>query len=403
MINRPLYISQLIPLVDKDIIKVLVGFRRSGKSILLELMKQYLLENGRSKEQFISLNFEDFENFELRDAHKLHRYLKDLLAKRNGKAYLFLDEVQIVTGFEEVINSLRVSEDIDIYITGSNASLLSGELATYLAGRYIQIYVYPFSFQEYIQAKKEMGKIKSLDAYFNDFLFEGGMPFNVTQDLPEFTKESYLKDIFNSVVFKDIVERHQVRDTELLERTILYTLDNAGQIFSASTISKYLKSQQRSGKSETLLNYLKYGSEALLFYPLRRNDLKGKKIFQTNEKYYLIDQGLREAMIHRNQNDIQQVLENIVALEAARRGYKATVGIIGNKEIDFVLEKGGRKLYLQVTYLLAGKETIEREFSPLISIKDNYRKIVLSLDPILQPREGIEHLRIPEFLLDESW
>ncbi|MDR2977580.1 MAG: ATP-binding protein [Streptococcaceae bacterium] len=403
MINRPTYISQLIPLVDKDIIKVLVGFRRSGKSILLELMKQYLLKNGREKEQFITLNFEDFENFELRNPHKLHRHLKDLIAQNPNKTYLFLDEIQAATGFEEVINSLRVSENVDIYITGSNATLLSGELATLLAGRYLQVFVYPFGFQEYIEAKKELGEKKNTDEFFNSFLVEGGMPFIVSQELPDFTKDSYLKDIYNSVILKDIVERNQVRDTDLLERTVQFVFDNVGQIFSASSIAKYLKSQQRSGKADTLLNYLKYGTEAQIFYPLRRYDLKGKQYFQTNEKYYLVDQGLREAMLHRNRQDIQQILENIVLLEAIRRGYTATVGVLGNYEIDFVLEKGGNRIYLQVSYLLASEETVEREFRPLLKLEDNYRKIVLSMDPISQPRDGVEHLKIPEFLLSKEW
>ena len=403
MINRPIYISQLIPLIDKDIIKVLVGFRRSGKSILLQLMQNYLLENGRKKEQFLSLNFEDFENFDLREPRALHRYLKEQISKNKEKAYLFLDEIQAVKGFEEVINSLRVTENVDIYITGSNATLLSGELATYLAGRYIQIFVYPFGFQEYIQAKKELGENKNNDDHFANFLIEGGMPFVVSQELPDFTKESYLKDIYNSVILKDIVERNQVRDTDLLERTVQYSFANVGQIFSATSISKYLKSQQRSGKYETILNYLKYATDALLLYPLKRNDLKGKKIFQTNEKYYLIDHGLREAMMHRNREDIQLILENIAALEAIRRGYQVNVGIAGTYEIDFVLEKAGKKLYLQVTYLLANSETIEREFRPLLNLKDNYRKVVLSMDPISQARDGIEHLKISDFLLAENW
>lgn len=403
MIERPLYIKQLIPLIDKDIVKVLVGFRRSGKSILLDLMKQHLIKQGRKENQFISINFEDFSFFELRDAQKLYQYLVEKIDAQTEKTYLFLDEIQVVEGFEEVINSLRVSKNVDIYITGSNANLLSGELATYLAGRYIQIFVYPFSFQEYIKAKQELGIAKETGAYFSEFITEGGMPFVVSQDLPDFTKENYLKDIYNSVVLKDIVERNQIRDIDLLERTIQYTFSNVGQIFSATSISKYLKSQQRNAKSETLLNYLKYGADALLFYPLKRNELKGKKIFQTNEKYYLIDQGLREAMLHSNQTDIQQVLENVVALEAIRRGYQVTVGIVGRYEVDFVLEKGKDKLYLQVTYLLASPETVEREFRPLLEIQDNYRKIVLSLDSILQPRDGVEHLRIFEFLLDENW
>lgn len=403
MINRPLYLNQVIPVIDKDIIKVIVGFRRSGKSILLKLIQDYLLENGREASQFIKINFEDFSYYDYREARKLHHFLKEKISDIKGKAYLFLDEIQEVTGFEQVINSLRVSENVDIYITGSNSNLLSGELATYLAGRYLQFSVYPFSFKEYIAAKEELGETKGISEYFVDYIREGGMPFVVTQDLPLQIKENYLKDIYHSVVLKDIIERNSIRDVELLERVIRFALANTGQVFSATSISKYLKSQGRNVKVDTLLNYLKYCVNALLLYPMPRNDLKGKKLFQTNEKYYVVDHGLRETLLHDNEIEIQMILENIVALEALRRGYRVTVGYVGNYEIDFVIEKEGKKLYLQVTYLLNSDETIEREFRPLLKLADNYRKIVLSMDPVLQAREGNEHLKVAEFLLDEDW
>ncbi|WP_172207114.1 ATP-binding protein [Lactococcus hodotermopsidis] len=403
MINRPLYLKQIIPVIDKDIIKVIVGFRRSGKSILLKLIQDYLLENGRAESQFIKINFEDFFYYDYRDPKQLHDFLKEKIAAINGKAYLFLDEIQEVTGFEQVINSLRVSENVDIYITGSNSNLLSGELATYLAGRYIQFFVYPFSFKEYISAKEELGESKGISDYFLAYIREGGMPFVVTQNLPLQIKENYLKDIYHSVVLKDIIERNSIRDVALLERVIRFALANTGQIFSATSISKYLKSQGRNVKVDTLLNYLKYCVDALLFYPLARNDLKGKKIFQTNAKYYVVDHGLRETLLHDNETEIQMILENIVALEAFRRGYAVTIGYVGDYEIDFVIEKEGQKIYLQVTYLLNASKTIEREFRSLLKLADNYRKIVLSMDLVLQPREGIEHLRVEEFLLREDW
>jgi len=408
MIERPLYINQIRPLINKDIVKVLVGFRRAGKSILLNLIKDELLKTGVSQEQFISINFEDFSFYELREAKKLHDYLKEQIsAKRtnfpNEKIYLFLDEIQEVTGFEQVINSLRVSENVDIYITGSNANLLSGELATYLAGRYIQIFVYPFGFQEYVTAYQQKNKSFSIAEPFSKYLVEGGMPFLVSEQLPDYTRESYLKDIYNSVILKDIIERNKIRDIELLERTVEYAFQNVGQIFSANSISKYLKSQNRATKSDTLLNYIQFCKNALLLYPLKRHDLKGKKVFQTNDKYYVIDHGLRQAMLHQNQRDIQQILENIVAIEGLRRGYIATVGYVGDYEIDFVFEKGNSRLYVQVSYLLSTPETAEREFRSLLAITDNYRKIVVSMDPILQPRDGIEHKTIADFLLEDEW
>ncbi|MEG2271141.1 MAG: ATP-binding protein [Acinetobacter sp.] len=408
MIERPLYINQIRPLINKDIVKVLVGFRRAGKSILLNLIKDELLKTGVSQEQFISINFEDFSFYELREAKKLHDYLKEQIsAKRtnfpNEKIYLFLDEIQEVTGFEQVINSIRVSENVDIYITGSNANLLSGELATYLAGRYIQIFVYPFGFQEYVTAYQQKNKSFSIAELFSKYLVEGGMPFLVSEQLPDYTQESYLKDIYNSVILKDIIERNKIRDIELLERTVEYAFQNVGQIFSAHSISKYLKSQNRATKSDTLLNYIQFCRNALLLYPLKRHDLKGKKVFQTNDKYYVIDHGLRQAMLHKNQRDIQQILENIVAIEGLRRGYIATVGYVGDYEIDFVFEKGNSRLYVQVSYLLSTPETAEREFRSLLAITDNYRKIVVSMDPILQPRDGIEHKTIADFLLEDEW
>jgi predicted AAA+ superfamily ATPase len=280
VINRPLYLKQIQPLIDKDIVKVLVGFRRSGKSILLALIKEYLVRHGRDPAQFITINFEDFAYYAYRDVKTMHNYLKEKIQNISGKAYLFLDEIQEVTGFEQAINSLRVSENIDIYITGSNANLLSSELSTYLAGRYVQIFVYPFSFQEYVVAKKALKQELSNSEYFQNYLREGGMPFIVTEDVPSYTQESYLKDIYHSVVLKDVIARNSLRDIELLERTIQYVFSNVGQIFSANSISKYLKSQNRIVKGDTLLNHLKYCTDALLLYPLKRNDLKGKRIFQ---------------------------------------------------------------------------------------------------------------------------
>jgi len=402
MINRPTYINQIIPLIDRDLVKVLVGFRRSGKSILLALIKQYLIENGRDESQFISINFEDFAYYEYRDAMRLHEYVKSLITDKTKKTYLFFDEIQEVVGFEKAINSLRVSENVDIYITGSNANLLSGELATYLAGRCYQITVFPFSFNEYLCAKGCDDKEQAAKLFL-EYIDDGAMPFTAVENVAKQIKINYLRDIYNSVVLKDIVERNKVRDAELLERTIQFALSNAGQIFSATSISNYLKSQNRKGKTDTLLNYLSYCKDAFLLYPLKRNDLRGKKIFSTNEKYFVVDHGLRNAMIGRAREDIQQVLENIIAMEAIRRGYNTTVGYINNCEIDFVLEKGDEKLYIQVTYLLSSDKTIEREFRPLLAIADNFRKIVVSLDPILQPQKGIEHKRIEEFLLEDDW
>ncbi|MDR0847028.1 MAG: ATP-binding protein [Lactobacillales bacterium] len=399
LIERPLYLEKIIPLIDVDLVKVLVGFRRSGKSKILELIKKHLLENGRKPEQFIELNFEEYANIELQDPTLLNYHLVNKVNEVEGKAYIFLDEIQEVKGFEKVINSLRTTLDVDIYITGSNAKLLSGELATYLAGRYIQIYIYPFSFQEYLSVKGD----ENISNKFLEYIKEGGMPQVVADDLPAEINKGFLRDVYNSVVLKDIIERQSIRNPELLDRTILYAFANIARVIEAKNVVKYLKNEQRPAKVDTLMNYLQYAKDAFLLYPIKKHDVTGKEIFKSQEKYFIVDNGLREAIIGRNDVDIQLVLENTVALEGIRRGYDVTVGEINGKEIDFIFAKDGEKVYVQVSYLLAEESTVKREFAPFYEVKDNYRKVVVSLDPILQPRDGIEHLRIEDFLLEEKW
>lgn len=342
----------------------------------------------------ISLNFEDLANLPLCQPMVLYRWIADKAAAIKGKIYIFLDEIQEVTNWERVINSLRVAFDVDIYLTGSNAKLLSGELSTYLAGRYVQFVIYPFSYQEFILANQ----LDDTPQAFQKYLLFGGMPFLMNLHFQEGPSRQYLQDMYNSVILKDIVQRNNLRDVDLLERIIGYALSSIGHVFSASNITKYLKSEHRKVSNDTVLNYLNACTTAYLFYKIPRQDLLGKKLLSINEKYYVVDHGLREAVYGHNARDIDQILENIVCLELLRRGYTVTIGKAGNFEVDFIAEKGNRKCYVQVTYLLASPETIEREFRVYKDIKDNYPKYVVSMDELDFSQDGIQHYNIRKFL-----
>ncbi len=403
MIKREMYMSRIRPFIGSELIKVVTGIRRSGKSVMLELVKQELIESGVSTDNFISFNFEDMNYAALCNAKALHDEITARAKSIQGKIYLFFDEIQEVTDWEKCINSLRVSIDCDIYITGSNAKLLSGELATYLAGRYVEFVIYPFSFAEFIDMYKSVISQDSIQQCFQKYLIYGGMPYLGKLQYAEEPARQYLCDVFNSVQLKDIIKRNNVRDVDLLERIMAYIMANVGATFSASSLSKFLKNERRNVAPETILNYIKYCSDAYLFYQVKRQDLKGKQIISTNEKCYIADHGIREAVYGGNMRDINLILENIVYMEALRRGYTVTVGKAGDKEIDFVCEKQGDKIYIQVTYLLASEETIEREFGVYESIRDNYPKYVVSLDEFDMSRDGIKHKNIRDFLLEEKW
>ena len=394
MIQREYYMKQIRPFINTDLIKVLTGIRRSGKSVMLQLIQEELLSQQVRPDQMISLNFEDLASLPLCQPMALYQWIADKAAAIKGKIYIFLDEIQEVTNWERVINSLRVAFDVDIYLTGSNAKLLSGELSTYLAGRYIQFVIYPFSYQEFILANQ----LDDTPQAFQKYLLFGGMPFLMNLHFQEGPSRQYLQDMYNSVILKDIVQRNNLRDVDLLERIIGYALSSIGHVFSASNITKYLKSEHRKVSNDTVLNYLNACTTAYLFYKIPRQDLLGKKLLSINEKYYVVDHGLREAVYGHNARDIDQILENIVCLELLRRGYTVTIGKTGNFEVDFIAEKGNRKCYVQVTYLLASPETIEREFRVYKDIKDNYPKYVVSMDELDFSQDGIQHYNIRKFL-----
>ncbi|NMB94172.1 MAG: ATP-binding protein [Flexilinea flocculi] len=402
MIKRKSYLQKIHPFIGLDLVKVLTGIRRSGKSVMLSLIMDELREQGIPQDHIVSLNFENFENNHLCTAEKLHTYVSDRIADSKDKYYLFFDEIQEVERWEKGVNSLRVKYGCDIYITGSNAKLLSGELATYLAGRYVEIMIYPFSFAEFCDLYLERNPQASTPEIFNQYIRFGGMPFLANLNFSPDPSKQYLQDVYNSVVLKDVVSRNNIRDTALLNKIITYVMANIGQTFSATSISKYFKNENRIVSPETILNYLQACEDAFLFFSFHRQDLIGKKILTVNDKYYMADHGIREAVYGKNERDINQVLENIVAIELLRRGWKVTIGKIGSLEIDFVCEKQEMKQYIQVAYLLASQETIDREFGSLEKIPDNYPKYVISMDEFDMSRNGIMHMNLRKFLLQSE-
>lgn len=401
MISREIYMKRIRPFINTELIKVFTGIRRSGKSVMLELVKNELKKSGVSDKNFLCINFEQFSNSELLDAKILHKRIVEFQKSADGKIYLFFDEIQEVDGWEKCINSCRVDFDCDIYITGSNAKLLSGELATYLAGRYVEFVIYPFSFAEFLEMNRQKNSQIDKSACFTAFLKTGGMPFLANFLGDDSAKNQYLMDIYNSVVLKDVVKRNNIRDVDTLERIIAYAFSNIGHIFSATSLSKYFKSEKRNISHDTILNYLKFCTDAFLIYKISRYDLEGKKVLTVNEKYYCADHGLREAVFGKNTQNIDQILENIVCLELLRRNFKVFIGKKDESEIDFIAERNGVKIYVQVAYLLASEETVRREFSVYDSIKDNFPKYVVSMDEFDFSRNGIIHRNIRDFLLGE--
>lgn len=391
MIKREKYLNEINKVIGKQVIKVLLGMRRVGKSTLLLQIQEELINQGVEKDQIISLNFEWLEFESLKEYNKLYEYIesKKIIGK---KSYIFLDEVQEVEGFEKVVNSLNSKGDSEIFITGSNSKLLSGELATYLTGRFYTIEVLPLSYKEVYD------NFSKNEDVFLEYLRLGGMPGRF-QFIDNRTSKNYLMDMYQSILLRDIVKRYNVRDVDLLQRFMLYIINNIGQIFSAGTITNYLKSEGRKLSKETIYNYIEAAKSTYLIYGVPRYNIKGKELMKTNEKYFLNDLGIRH-LYFDNERDIGQVLENIVYLELRRRGYEIYVGKYDDKEVDFIAIEADVKIYIQVTYLLAEPSTIEREFSVLEEIDDNYTKMVISMDTVNRSRNGILHKNIIDFLLE---
>lgn len=402
MIKRELYLEKIRRLINTEPIKIITGVRRSGKTYLLHSIKEELIERGISKENIFLISFESQKYNKIQNFMELDVCVNNLIKNTSGKIYLLFDEIQNIVSWEKSINSYRVDFDCDIYITGSNSELLSGELATLIAGRYFHIDVYPFSFKEFLQYKKEINSIdvknKELQL-FNEYVKYGGMPS--LQQVQGIDKFSYLEDIYSTILLKDIISRHNLRNAEILNRILTFIISNIGQPVSANGISKYLKHENLKVSADTVLNYLSFSKNACFIHEAKKENLKGKKVLKTNGKYYLVDHGFNQAIIGKDMENTGQILENIVYIELLRRGYDVKVGDINGREVDFVCNKADRKIYIQVAYLLSGKETVKREFGSLRAIGDDYEKYVLSMDNLDFSNDGIKHMNIIEFLKND--
>lgn len=396
MIKRENILKRIRPFYENELIKVLIGLRRSGKSVLLHQIMDELLQAGVKKEQIIYMNFEDFQYSSITNAQQLYDHICDK-RQNEEKYYLFFDEIQMVSEFERSINSFRATWDVSIFITGSNSKLLSGELATVLSGRYITFRVMPFSFQEAC----EMRKIKTPDENdLTEYMNWGGMPQRFSMH-GESELRTFLQDLYNSVVLRDIVQRTGARDVDLLNRIMEYLMANPSQTFSSQGILKYFKSVDRDVSTQTLYNYLDHIQTSLIVSKARRYDIRGRKILTTLDKYYLTDLGL--GRIHNSGYKLEMgaLLENVVYNELLSRGYEVYVGKLPGGEVDFVALKNGKKEYYQVTYYLYDQKVIDREFGAYASIPDNYPKYVISMDKMDFSREGIIHLNALKFLLEK--
>ena len=397
MITRTLYLDRIRPFMYKPVIKVLTGLRRSGKSVLLTQIRDLLLADGVPSKNIVSINLESAKYHAILNSDQFTRLIHEQAPEATGKVFFLLDEVQNVEGWERTIASLMVDFDSDIYITGSNSKLLSGELATHIAGRYIEFQVFPFSFKEFIEVSPPG---KTTDEYFDDYRQLGGMPFLHFLNFDPTTSRDYLQGVFDSVMIKDIVGRREIRDVDLLRRVIWFVMANIGNPYSARSIATYFKSENRIVATETVLNYLDACVEACLFQRVANQDLVGKRILKVDEKYYLTDHGFRSLVSMPTNRDIGLILENLVCIELLRRGFQVQIGRIEGNEIDFVATKAGRPIYFQVAYLIPDSQTHDREVRPLLKVVDNYPKYILTMDPITIQEQGIIHQRIPEFLLD---
>ncbi|KAF0144539.1 MAG: ATP-binding protein P-loopNTPAse superfamily [Nitrospirae bacterium] len=393
-IKRTHYLERIRPFMNKDVIKVLVGQRRVGKSYLLLQIMDELVRQGVDKNNILYINKELHEFDAVRDYRDLLHYIKQS-TKGRKKTALFIDEIQGIAQFEKALRDLQATGGYDIYCTGSNANLLSGELATYLSGRYVEIEVYSLSYPEFLIFHKLENNEDSLLKYIK----YGGLPYLINLELSEAVVYDYLKSISNTILFKDVVARYSIRNVAFLERLVEYVADNVGSLVSAKKISDFLKSQKTKISPNIVLNYLSFLSDAFLIFKVRRSEIGGKRLFEINDKYYFQDCGLRHALVGYRLSDINKVLENIVYMHLRASGYTVTVGQMGAREVDFVGEKKGERLYVQVAYLIPDKKTWEREFGNLLRIADNYPKFVVSMDRMIEGGEkGIRHMHFTQFI-----
>jgi predicted AAA+ superfamily ATPase len=404
MIERISHLNKLLPFVDKPVIKVITGIRRCGKSTLLRQIVQKLENKNVSTEQIILINMELMEFDHLKNYHDFYSYIKEKQSKSKEKFYVLIDEVQEVNEWEKAINSLLAEQNSDIYITGSNAKLLSSELATLLSGRYVEFKIYPLVFSEFLMFRNKKKQRININDEFNLYLKFGGFPGIHHIELEDSIIRQYLQSIYNSVLLKDVIVRNSIRDAAMLDNISKYLIDNSGKITSAKGISDYMKSQKRKASVDTVLNYIRFSCDALLFEKVERYDVKGKRLLETHEKYYMSDIGLRFATLGYTPQSISSQLENIIYLELKSRDFNVTIGKIDDFEIDFIATKGNEKWYFQVCTSLTDQKVIEREYRSLDMVSDSFPKYVLSLDKGFETTSsGIKWMNIIDFLLDKSW
>jgi predicted AAA+ superfamily ATPase len=403
MIDRPLYLNKIMPYVDTPFVKILTGVRRCGKSTILKMiMKKLKEERNIVDEQILNYRFDSME-YEDMTTKELYLELKSKILQ-DKKMYLFLDEIQEIEGWENVVNTLAADFDVDIYITGSNSRMMSSEISTYLTGRYITFHIYTLSFEEYLTFKKSYTTLKDLKQEFSNYVRLGGFPATHLQDYSQDEVYTIVKDIYNSTIFSDIVRRNQIKKIDQLERVVKYTFNNIGNTFSAKSISNYLKAEQRKIDNETVYNYLEKLQKAYILHKCSRYDLQGKAILKTQEKFYLADISLRYSVLGYSVDSIASSLENIVYLELKRRGYDVYIGKMNDKEIDFVATKQNDKIYVQVTQEIKSEKTQKIEYDQLLEIRDNYPKyVVMANDFAGGNYEGIKTMNIIDFLLSKDY
>lgn len=399
MIKREMYLKKIRDSYDSELIKIIVGVRRSGKSVLMMQIIEELKEKDIKEDHIIYINFEDYDYTDYTKPKEFNKYVKEQI-KDNKKYYLFFDEIQNVQDFEKVINSFRATMNVSIFITGSNSKVLSGDLSTYLAGRYISIKIMPFTFLEYIDLQKSQGINKDKDEAFSEYIEWGGMPqiYNSTS-IQE--RKMYLRDLYNTVILKDIVERNSIKDVNLLNRVIQFMMENVGGVISANSITKFLKSDNVTTSVDTVLNYIDYINNSMIVSKASRYNIRGKSVMTLLEKYYLVDLGLLQLKSSPIEKKVGGRLENIVYNELLARGFDVYIGKIDNGEIDFVVDDFGDRFYIQVADYLSSDEVIEREFGAYKNVTDNFPKYVITMDKMNYSRDGIIHKNIIDWLMEK--
>lgn len=401
MIDRLMILEKVRPFIGTDVIKVITGLRRSGKSVFLEQIISEIRRIKGESAEILSISLEDEENARFLKKGVLHEFIADKLKANSGKkVYVFLDEIHDVEDWETSVNSLRMRKNADIYITGSNSKLLSGELATYLTGRYVEIKVTPFSFAEFLESAQGMFPGLDREQLFYRYLDTGGFPFLARIGYDSAASKDYLKNLYGAILLKDVVRRKKIRDVDLLDRIVRFVMNETGHAFSARSVSDFFKNEKRIVAPETVLNYLAACEEAFLFSRVKRQDLVGRRILAVDEKYYVSDLGLRRAVVGGTvARDIDVSLENVVYVELVRRGYDVTVGRVRDKEVDFVCDRDGSRMFVQVSYLLADEEIKAREYGALDSLKARGDRLLLTMDRLDMSTETVAHRYIPDWLL----